>query len=367
VSRKRIALIGSRGVPARYGGFETLMAELGPRLVERGYEVTIYCRSHLAEKGMEEYQGTSLVTLPTIPTKYFDTPVHTLLSCLHAMGRYDAALVVNGANAIFVPILRIWGIRVALNVDGIEKKRAKWGFLGRWVYALSERLSVVVPNVLVTDAKVIHDYYLDTYSVDSTTIAYGVAPGPVAPGATLERLGLAPGRYLLYVSRFEPENNPHRVVEAYRDVAGDLPLVMVGWAPYADRFIASFKNSADDRVLFPGPVYGEDYLELLSNALCYIQATEVGGTHPALVEAMGFGNCILSNDTPENREVVGDAGLYFSASEPGTLTEAMTTVIGDEARARMLGEAARTRALERYSWDGVAEAYDEMLGAMLED
>lgn len=366
MKRGRVALIGSRGVPARYGGFETLIGELGPRLVERGYEVTIYCRSHFAERGLREYRGTRLVTLPTIPTKYLDTPVHTFLSCLHAVGRYDAALVVNGANAVFVPILRAGGVRVALNVDGIERRRSKWGILGRWSYAVSERLSVALPNALVTDARVIYDYYLERYSVDSTVIAYGVAPGRVAAGETLRRFGLDPGRYLLYVSRFEPENNPHRVVAAYRAVQSDLPLVMVGWAPYAARFISSLKSEADERVVFPGAIYGREYLELLSNAMCYIQATEVGGTHPALVEAMGFGNCILANDTPENREVAGDAALYFAAERPSTLAAVMTTVLNDEASARVLGDKARKRALERYSWEGVADQYSQLLDRLLE-
>ena len=126
-------------------------------------------------------------------------------------------------------------------------------------------------------------------------------------------------RFFLYVSRFEPENNPHRVAEAYRAVGGDLPLVMVGGAPYASAFIACFTRGADPRILFPGAIYGEGYRELLSHALAYIHATEVGGTHPALVEAMGYGNCVVVNDTPENREVAGRCRPLLPArAEPET-------------------------------------------------
>ena len=226
VRAPRVALIGSRGVPASYGGYETLMEELGARLVERGFEVTVYCRAHHTDPTLKSYRGMRLVVLPTLKSKYLDTPVHSLLSVLHAGSLpYDAALMVNSANALFVPLLRAGAIPTALNVDGIEKRRAKWGWPGRMVYALSERLSTVVADALVTDAEVIAGHYRRRYAVESETIAYGVDPAPEPPGPTLAGLGLEPRRYFLYVSRFEPENNPHRVVESYRRVGGEIPLV----------------------------------------------------------------------------------------------------------------------------------------------
>jgi glycosyltransferase involved in cell wall biosynthesis len=182
-------------------------------------------------------------------------------------------------------------------------------------------------------------------------IAYGVdprQPSEAGEAGVLARLGLASRRFFLYVSRFEPENNPHRVAEAYRSVGGDLPLVMVGGAPYAGGFIAGFTRGADPRILFPGAIYGEGYRELLSHALAYVHATEVGGTHPALVEAMGYGNCALVNDTPENREVAGDAGLYFQALE---------WVRQHPDEARRFGLRAAERAAGLYSWERVTDLY----------
>jgi glycosyltransferase involved in cell wall biosynthesis len=353
-----VALLGSRGIPARYGGYETLLEELASRLVERGFAVTVYCRSHITPCGLTAYRGAHLVVLPTIRSKYLDTPVHTFLSCLHAAREpFDAVLVVNSANALFLPILSLGGAPVALHVDGIEKRRAKWGPFGRFVYALSERLACVLPDVLVTDAEVIRRHYLERYGAESVPIAYGVDPRPPRETGVLAKLGLASRRFFLYVSRFEPENNPHRVAVAYRDVGGDLPLVMVGGAPYAVRFIASFTRGADPRIVFPGGIYGEGYRELLSHALAYIHATEVGGTHPALVEAMGYGNCIVVNDTPENREVAGDAGLYFQAAEPATLAARLEEVRQDPAMAAERGRQAAARAAHLYSWEGVADQY----------
>jgi glycosyltransferase involved in cell wall biosynthesis len=360
-----VALMGSRGVPGRYGGYETLMEELGVRLVERGFRVTVYCRSHSTSRGMTRYRGMDLVVLPTLRTKYLDTPVHTLLSCFHAAAAgYDAALMVNSANALFVPLLRVGGTPVALNVDGIEKRRAKWGAFGRAVYALSERLACVVPDALVTDAEVIRRHYLERYGAESVPIAYGVDPRPPAETGVLERLGLESRRFFLYVSRFEPENNPHRVAEAYRLAGGDLPLVMVGGAPYAGKFIAYFTNGADSRILFPGAIYGEGYRELLSHALAYVHATEVGGTHPALVEAMGYGNCVVVNDTPENREVAGGAALWFRAEEPAGLAAALDWVRSHPEAARALGAEAARQAAGRFSWDGVADRYAALLSRL---
>ncbi len=214
-----------------------------------------------------------------------------------------------------------------------------------------------MPNTLVTDAEVIRDYYLERYGCESTVIAYGVEPNPVPPGDTLASLELESGRYFLYVSRFEPENNPHQVAESYRRVEGELPLVMVGGAPYADGFIRSFAADADPRILFPGPTDGRGYRALLSHALAYIHATEVGGTHPALVEAMGYGNCVVVNDTPENREVAGDTAHYFRASQPQTLSRALESIRRDPKSALERGRACLERANRRYDWDEVVEEY----------
>lgn len=374
MKRLRVALLGSRGIPARYGGYETLFAELAPRLVARNFDVTVYCRSPQSRPGAPHrvrwaarrarYRGALLVHLPTIRTKHLETPVHTLISCLHAAGeRFDAALVVNSANAIFLPLLSAAGTPSVLNVDGIEKRRAKWGAFGRAVYALSERLACFLPDRLVTDAEVIRAHYLARYGAPSDIVTYGVDARPLWQAGVLRRLGLAKRGYFLYVSRFEPENNPHRVVEAFGRVGGGLPLVMVGGAPYASTFIASFTGCADPRIRFPGPIYGRGYRQLLSHALVYIHATEVGGTHPALVEAMGYGNCLVVNDTPENREVAGDVALYFRANSPATLTAILERLRTDPGEVARRGRAAAARAAERYDWETIADHYARLLRA----
>ena len=361
--RPRILIIGSRGIPAAYSGYETMIEALAPRLAERGWPVTVYCRSHYVDRRLRSHRGVDLVVLPTLRTKYGDTPVHTLLCCLHAaLGARGAraALVVNGANAIFLPLLWPRRLRTALHVDGIEKRRAKWGWPGRLVYSVSERLACLLPGTTVSDAEVIADHYRELYGRETTMIRYGVEPRPIVSHPVLKDLGLEPRRYFLYVSRFEPENNPHRVVAAYARAGGHLPLVMVGDAPYASAFIAKMKRNADPRVRFPGAVYGDRYRGLLSSALATVHATEVGGTHPALVEAMGYGNCVLVNDEPANRETAGEAAIYFDVRDQASLTAAFEKAAGDPTRARLLGERAARRAASEFNWDRVTDQYEEL-------
>ncbi len=360
----RIALLGTRGIPARYGGFETFAEELSARLAAAGHRVLVYTRAHLAEPGLHEYRGATIRVLPCLRTKALETLSHTFLSCLDVDRRLvDVVLLCNAANALFVPILHARGLRVALNVDGLERKRRKWGFAGRRYYLLAERFAARWADALVTDAEVIRRYYRRMWGRDSTMIPYGGDLEPPGSTAILHELGLEPGRYLLYVSRFEPENNPDRVIEAYREVPGEMPLVLLGDAPYAHNLGRRVKRlaAADARVRLAGARYGQPYRELLFHAAAYIHATEVGGTHPALVEAMGAGRVILYLDNAPNREVVHDAGLPFRFDASPTLTEVLRRCVTGQLGHEALGAAARARVEACYRWDDVARAYEALL------
>jgi glycosyltransferase involved in cell wall biosynthesis len=349
-------------VPANYGGFETLAEELGRRLAQRGHEVTVYGRRGFIERGMTHHRGMRVVVLPAIHTKHLETVSHTLLAALHAACQsYDAVLLCNAANAPWVRILQLAGIPVALNVDGLERKRRKWGVAGRSYYKLCERLAALVPDTLVTDAEVIRRYYRRCYRATSEMIVYGGDLEQPVGIQTLDRLGLEPNEYLLYVSRFEPENNPDRVVEAFSRVSGDRRLVMVGDAPYSSELIRRVRKLADDRVVLPGAIYGEGYRQLMFNCRLYIHATEVGGTHPALVEAMGAGRPVLYYDAPENREVVGKAGRRFRFEGEKTLERTLEAVTDDEPVLEELAAQSRRRVADRYRWSEVADAYEAVL------
>jgi glycosyltransferase involved in cell wall biosynthesis len=359
----KIAILGTRGIPANYGGFETFAEQLGTRLAVRGHEVTVYGRKHYSMTGERTYNGVNLVILPTIRHKYFDTVVHTFLSVLHASTRkYDVILICNAANSIFAFIPRLFGTPTLVNVDGLERKRKKWNWIGRTYYLVSEWLSTFLPTAIVTDAQVIQDYYATRYKKESAMIAYGAEVARRAAPERLLRLGLKPNRYVLYVSRLEPENNAHLVIKAYQKVKTDLPLVIVGGAPYAEEYIARLKSTKDKRVKFLGFIFGEDYRALQQNAYCYVHATEVGGTHPALIEAMGAGNCALTLKTPENLEVIGDAGIIYDSVND--LTRQLQRVINNPS---MIGEYRRramSRVIQFYNWEQITDQYEELLARL---
>jgi glycosyltransferase involved in cell wall biosynthesis len=359
-SRRGIAILGTRGIPANYGGFETFAERLAQFFVAEGVPVTVYCRRHHATAD-REWNGVRLVTLPTIRGKYFDTVVHTALSALHLVSRTRIRQVVlcNAANAAVLPFLRLCGRRVVMNVDGLEWRRGKWGIAGRAWYRAGEWLAVRWAGALVTDAEEVRTYYRVRHDADSVMIPYGAdlldrgaSPPP--------DLGIEPDRYFLYVSRWEPENNPVLVARAHAGSGSATPLVMLGNATYDVALDEAVRAAAAPHAVLPGAMFGNAYHALQSNARCYIHATEVGGTHPALIEAMGAGNLCLVLDTPENREVAGPAAWYFGdEAELAALLRLVDQLpVGDLERARA---ATRERASERYSWDRVGAAYQDLL------
>jgi glycosyltransferase involved in cell wall biosynthesis len=298
--------------------------------------------------------------LPTWRHKYFDTIVHTFLSTIHLIfHRYDAALYCNAANAIFTFWPRIFGIPTALNVDGLERNRKKWNRLAKTWYLISERLATICPNVVVTDARKIAEYYLERYGKHSEFIPYGAETEKLATADVLPPLGLEQGRYILYVSRMEPENNALLVREAFEKTATPMKLALIGDAPYAQEYIQRVRATSDPRVVMPGAIYGRGYHELQSHCFAYIHATEVGGTHPALIEAMARGALVLYLNTPENAEVAGDAAIPFEAGELVKKLELILTM--PEAERAEWGRRAMERVAERYSWDRVTEEYEQLL------
>jgi glycosyltransferase involved in cell wall biosynthesis len=331
------------------------------RLVGRGHDVTVYCRNGNAPADRPaSHRGVRLVHLPAVRHKYAETLSHTFLSAIHAaLHRYHVVYVCNSANApiCYIPWMRRQ--RPILNVDGLEWRRAKWGPLARRYYRWAARLAARMPIEIVTDARVIQDFYRTRLHRESRYFPYGTTP--VARGTSADELtplGLEPDRYILYVSRLERENNALLVVQAYGQVETDLPLVVVGDAPYAREYVAEVKAAADERVRFVGYQFGTRYHALQANARIYVQATEVGGTHPALVEAMGHGNAIVAHDVPEHREVLGDAGRYFAFRDLASLAAELRSLLGDPAAVEG-ARASAVAAARRFDWDEITDAYED--------
>ena len=362
VAPLHIALIGTRGVPASYGGFETAVEEIGSRLADRGHRVTVYCRNSNSSRP-DHHLGMHLVHLPAIPSKSLETLSHTGLSVIHALlhRKPDAAFLFNAANSPFLPWLHWRDIPTAVHVDGLEWKRGKWGQLGRRYYRAAESLAVRGADALIADAQGIADYYDSEFAIPTELLTYGTTIIDRVASDRLVSMGLVPKKFHLVVARFEPENHVDLIVEGYSASAAKYPLIVVGSAPYAASYtdrIASVA-AADSRIRLVGGVWDQKKLDqLYANALSYLHGHSVGGTNPSLLRAMGAGTAVIAWDISFNREVVASDGEYFSSSST------LATLIED-AEANLLrqldnGKALRERAKRQYNWDTVAVGYESL-------
>ena len=361
----RIAMIGTRGVPANYGGFETAVEEIGARLVESGHRVVVYTRDPDGT-APRWHRGMRVVVLPAIRRKTAETLSHTALSTAHAVLRAkpDVAFLFNAANSPFLPFLRAARIPVATHVDGLEWMRAKWGRTGRNYYRLAESLAVRLSDALIADAAGISSYYRREFGVTTEQIAYGT---DILRQIGSERLPspLVPLGYHLVVARFEPENHVLEIVRGYHESQAARPLVVVGSAPFAASYTQEIERiaSADDRITLLGGVYDQDVLnQLYGNALTYLHGHSVGGTNPSLLRAMGAGTAVIAWDVDFNREVAVDTGRYFS--DPAGLGPQLLAAESDIAATQTRGAAAQHRASTSYRWANVAAAYAELATAL---
>ncbi|MFJ4253606.1 DUF1972 domain-containing protein [Microbacterium sp. NPDC090003] len=357
----RIALIGTRGIPAAYGGFETAVEEVGRRLVERGHRVLVYGRD--AGTAGDVHLGMRRVTLPAVRQKALETLSHTALSTVHAVtrARPDAAFVFNAANSPFLPLLRARRIPVALHMDGLEWRRSKWGPRGKAYYRAAESFGVRQADAIIADAPGIGDYYDHQFAVASELIRYGAPLLDDAPSDGIRELGLEPDGYHLVVARFEPENHVREIVEGYAMSSAAKPLVVVGSAPYAAEYTAAIDRIAasDPRIRLLGAVYDQGLLDALyHHASTYLHGHSVGGTNPSLLRAMGAGTAVVAFDVVFNREVLDEEGWYFRT--PGDVAAAVNAAESDAGAVAAASHSARRRAAEAFSWDDVAAAYEDL-------
>jgi glycosyltransferase involved in cell wall biosynthesis len=312
-----------------------------------------------------------LIKLPTIKNKYFDTLVHALLSSVHALFQpYDICLYFIAGNSVVTWIPRLAGKRTIINVDGLDWKREKWPPFARAYIRFAERMAGVLANAVVTDSHVVQKYYKQAYGITTEYIAYGSDVKPLPPGDTLRKWGLEPRRYVLFVGRLVPENCAHHLVEAYcmlsEQYRRHMKCVIVGDAPYAEEYIADLRARACNGVVFTGYLFGDGYRELSSSAYCFVETSGVGGTHPALLEAMGFGNCVVAHDTPENLEAMGPVGLSYNGRQGA---ESLRQVLEHLIRNPQVVEERRALCLQyarhNYSWEAVTDRYLELFYRVL--
>lgn len=359
----RIAILGTRGVPARYGGFETAVEEIGKRLVQRGHEVTVYCRN--PGQKQTEYLGMHLVNLPALRHRFTETLSHTALSASHAVikDHPDVVLLLNAGNAPMLKPLKLAGIPTAIHLDGLESKREKWRGAGARYYRWAEDAAVRWGQEVIADAQAIADHVQQKYGRECVVIAYG-APVIHPPATRLSELGLQAGQYHLVVARLEPENHVLEAVQAYRASTETIPLVVVGSAPYSQWYVDQVGQAAsgDGRIRMVGGIYDQELLdELYGNARSYIHGHSVGGTNPSLLRAMGAGGAVLAFDVEFNREVTDNQAMFWcDATELTAILDRISSGDADEQLAQ-LRLSSQDRIARDYQWETVVDKYETLI------
>jgi glycosyltransferase involved in cell wall biosynthesis len=360
----RVAVSGIRGIPANFGGSETAAEEIGERLVGRGEDVVVYCRSHNSTLDTNTYKGMRRITLPSVNTFQLDTISHSALAALH-MRFKDSADVIHFhglGNGLVLPLLWGSGKRVVVTIDGPDWTRPKWGRFARIALRLGAACCVKWADEVIIDNFPSIDYFRDRYGITGTYIPYGADRNRPEGTSYLDELGVMPRQYVLFVGALVPDKGPDMLVEAYRDLHTDLPLLVVGDSPFAGTYGAHVRELAekDARVKMLGYVRGDRYLELVANAGIYVHPLRSDGTSPALLQAMGFGNCLVVNSIPETLSAVGDAAVSFRRDDPEDLRSRLQWLLDDPVQIEKYRNRALDHAAKEYDWDKVADAYLEV-------
>lgn len=358
-----IGVFGARGIPSTYSGYETFLTSLLPELVQRGHNVTMYCRTGEVD-GSGPYLGVDRVVLPALPGKQFNTLSHGLLASARArVARHDVVLAVNVANALFCALQRYTGVPVVLNTDGQEWLRGKWGNAAKAYFKTSAKWAGRCATALVSDCEAMQNVYRDEFNATSTVIPYSVPSKPVAPSPeVLARLGIERNGYFIVAARLNPENNVDAIAQRYTQTSFDMPLVVLGAANYQSPVEQNLANAAarDSRIHVVGHVDNRDeFFELLGSARAYLHGHSVGGINPSLVEAMHAGARIAALDTPFNRETLGEQCTLFTLD---SLSDVLADVLAESPQVQdSVREYASNRAATRFNVDAVVSAYEELL------
>ena len=355
----RIAVSGIRGIPANFGGSETAAEEIGERLVNRGEDVVVYCRAHNSMIDAPMYKGMRRITLPSVNTFQLDTISHSALAALHMRFR-DSADVIHFhglGNGLVLPLLWGSGKRAVVTIDGPDWTRPKWGRFARVALRLGASCCVRWADEVIIDNFPSIDYFRERYGVTGTYIPYGADRNRPEGTSYLAELGVLPCRYVLFVGALVPDKGPDLLVEAYRELDTDLPLLLVGDSPFAESYGTRVREMAsrDARVKMLGYVRGDRYRELVANAGIYVHPLRSDGTSHALLQAMGYGNCIVENSIQETLSAVGDAAVSFRRDDPRDLAAKLQMLLDDPALADQYRNRALERATQEYDWDKVVE------------
>jgi glycosyltransferase involved in cell wall biosynthesis len=362
MSKRSLAILGTRGIPAAYGGFETFAEELAVRLVERGIDVTVFCEKGDDADTLEEYKGVQLVRVDTPSMGPLTTIVFDCKCLWRARKSYDVIYMLGYGASPFCFIPRLWRRNVWINMDGIEWSRSKWNWMAKLWLRFTERAATWTANMLVADAAGIRQHLQSRYRSlpEICVIPYGADIVESDPAAGfIEGYGLRSGAYYLVVCRLEPENHVMEIIEGFVASDSTCPLVIVGDASVDNPFVRALRKFTDDRLRFVGTIYEKEKLQSLRlHCRAYFHGHSVGGTNPSLLEALGCGNRVIAHDNVFNREVAADCAAYFSSASdiPTIVSTFDAKPPADNSR-----QASQQRVRDQYNWSDVADCYFTLL------
>jgi glycosyltransferase involved in cell wall biosynthesis len=349
----RVGFIGGRGVISKYSGVETYYEEVGKRLAAVGDDVTVYCRNYFTP-AIARHNKMRLVSLPTIRSKHLETLIHTFLSTLHAcFSRYDVVHYHCLGPALFSFLPRLFGKKTVVTVQGLDWKRKKWGRIASAVLRWGEKASARFPDATVVVSQELQQHYRLKHGVETAYIPNGAMLRTRTAGVRLQKWGLQPDKYILFLGRFSPEKNCHLLVEAFKRIETDVKLVLAGGSSHSDDYMAALHRHESDKIRFADWVAGDALDDLLTNAMLFVLPSDLEGLSLALLEAMGAGICTLASEIPENRELIGDTGFTFVPGDVNDLERMLRLLIEAPQIRENTGLHARERVRGLYQWDSI--------------
>jgi glycosyltransferase involved in cell wall biosynthesis len=358
-----IGILGIRGLPPKYGGFETCAQYVAKYWTHQGNNVLVYCRSMLYQHKIKNYYGCRLKYKDALSIRSLETLSHTL-NCIIDLIFFERSIkfihLYNGGNAIFIPLLKLAGKIVIISIDGIEWKRQKWGFVARTMHKLGEYLAVKTADEVIADNPIVQKYYKKKYQRDIALIPYGAetleSVNSDEENKLIERYGLKRKAYFLFVGRFVPEKGLHNLLDTYKKVKTEIPLVLIGDGD-DKAYIADLKSRSDSRVRYLGYVYGGNYQVILKNALIYVTASGLEGTSPSLLAAMGARVCVLVNGIEENVASIGSNGVYSKKNNFDDFAERWNELLKYPQNIDDYAEKGYRHVLKNYCWEKIANDY----------
>jgi glycosyltransferase involved in cell wall biosynthesis len=361
-----IRILGTRGVPAAHGGFETFAEQLSLYLVSKGWRVVVYCQDEGTGPVFEDtWQGVERVHIPVAQDGPKGTIVFDWQATAHAAKHKDLCLTLGYNTAVFCALLRLKGIPNLINMDGIEWSRMKWGPVAKLWFWLNDWAGCWLGNHLVADHPQIKLHLQSRVSADKiTTIPYGADAVTSAPAEPVLAMGLVPGQFLTVIARAEPENSLLEIVQGFSAKPRGVQLVVLGNYQEDNAYHRAVKAAASPEVRFVGAIYDKTVVQALRfHSAAYVHGHQVGGTNPSLVEALGAGNAVIAHDNRFNRWVVGEGAMYFNGAE--SFARCMDELLADPTKLAMLRQYGLRRFNDAFTWPDVLAQYEALLTSYL--